>query len=375
MRIAHLGGKGLPSKGGTERVIEALAVRQARIHDVTAYGSSRVCSSGDYKGVRVVALKDPRGKYLGPVWLDVASTAHVLFSQRYDVVHVHGAENTFTTPLLRLRSRVITTNHGPAYERAKWGRVAKAFIRSTERGSVVHSDAPTAVAGSQAVALSQRYRVDVRHIPNGVDAELPVDMPAALKALADNGLEPGSYALFAAARVDPTKGGLDLLEAWRALDCPMPLLFVGDLWHAPGHESELRAAAEGMDVRFVPRLDESATLAGLVLASDVFIFPSTVEAMSMMLLEAMALGAPILASDIVENTQVLPDPAWTFVAGDPDDLARAYREFKTESAETVRDRCLKRAEFVRTTYSWDRISRRYDAVYREVLGLAGEVGE
>lgn len=367
MRIAHIGGKGLPSKGGTERVIEAVAVRQARSHDVTVYGSARFCTSGDYDGVRVVAIRTPKGKYVGPVWLVIAATLHAMVSPRYDVVHIHGAENTFTARLLRLRSRVVTTNHGPAYQREKWGAVARALIQSTEPGSVLQPDVPTAVALPQATALSERYRVTVRYIPNGVDADPAIDTPAALDILAANGLEPGGYAMFAAARVDPTKGALTLIRAWRALGCPMPLLVLGDLWHAPGHESELREAAAGMDVRFVPRIDDKATLAGLVAAADVFIFPSTVEAMSMMLLEAMALGAPVIASDIIENTQVLPDAAWTFAAGDADDLARAYREYKAQPTQAVHERCRERADFVRAHYSWDRIAAEYEDVYRETL--------
>ncbi|HEY5482867.1 MAG TPA: glycosyltransferase family 4 protein [Propionibacteriaceae bacterium] len=369
MRIAHIGGKGLPSRGGTERVIEAIAVRQARTHDVTVYGSARVCSSGTFEGIRVIAIKVPRGKYLGPVWLDIAATMHALFSPRYDIVHIHGAENTFTAPLLRLRSRVVTTNHGPAYQREKWGRVARALIRVTDPGSVRHADVPTAVAQSQAAALSARYGVRVRYIPNGVDAEMETDAVAAGALLAGNGLEPEGYALFAAARVDPTKGCLTLLRAWRILGCPMPLLVVGDLWHAPGHEAELRAAAEGMDVRFVPRTEDKATLVGLVAASDVFVFPSTVEAMSMMLLEVMALGAPVIASDIVENTQILPDSAWTFTAGDAGDLARAYRDFKAEPEDAVRERCRRRAELVAERYSWDQIALSYESAYLDALRI------
>ena len=118
MRIAHIGGKGLPSRGGTERVIEAIASRHAVQHDVTVYGSRRVCSSAMFKGIRVVALPVPVNKYLGPVVLDVLSALWALW-RGYDVVHVHGAENAFVLPILRIRSRVVTTNHGPAYERQK----------------------------------------------------------------------------------------------------------------------------------------------------------------------------------------------------------------------------------------------------------------
>jgi glycosyltransferase involved in cell wall biosynthesis len=124
-----------------------------------------------------------------------------------------------------------------------------------------------------------------------------------------------------------------------------------------------------MDVQFLPRIEEKATLAGLVSASDVFVFPSTVEAMSMMLLEVMQLGTPVLASDIVENTQMLPDSAWTFAAGEPDDLARAYRELKAEPEEAVRARCEERAEIVVERYSWESIARAYETAYADAMDV------
>jgi glycosyltransferase involved in cell wall biosynthesis len=179
--------------------------------------------------------------------------------------------------------------------------------------------------------------------------------------------------MFAAARVDPTKGGLTLLHAWRQLGDPMPLLFVGDLWHAPGHEEELRGAAKGMRVTFLPRIEEKPTVASLVAMADVFVFPSTVEAMSMMLLEVMSLGTPVIASDIVENTEVLPDAAWTFRAGDAGDLARAYRDFRSEPGRDVVDRSSARADAVRDEYSWDLIAGGYEELYRSVIA-AGRRG-
>jgi glycosyltransferase involved in cell wall biosynthesis len=187
-------------------------------------------------------------------------------------------------------------------------------------------------------------------------------------------MEPGRFAMFGAARVDPTKGCLTLLQAWRTLDCPTPLLIVGDLWHAPGHESQLREAAEGMDVHFIPRIEDMALVFGLVALVDVFIFPSTVEAMSMMLLDATSLGVPVLASDIPENTDVLPDGEWLFAPGDADDLARAYRALKTEPAAAVRDRCARRADHVRAHYSWDRIVDQYEAVYDRVTRTRSMTG-
>ena len=90
------------------------------------------------------------------------------------------------------------------------------------------------------------------------------------------------------------------------MDAPPAVLVVGDLHHALGYEARLRKLADGLPVTFLPRLDDKAALMGLLQHCRVFVFPSTVEAMSMMLLEALALGAVGIAGDIPENTSILP---------------------------------------------------------------------
>jgi glycosyltransferase involved in cell wall biosynthesis len=55
----------------------------------------------------------------------------------------------------------------------------------------------------------------------------------------------------------------------------------------------------------------------LVSASDVFVFPSQVEAMPMVLLESMHLGIPIVASDIPGNRDLLGSSAILLQINDP----------------------------------------------------------
>ena len=82
LRVAHLGTKGLPAKGGTERVVEAVGMRHAVNHDVTVYGSRLVCRTGVYCGMRIEALPTSPGKRLGPVLLDLAAATHCLVRRR-----------------------------------------------------------------------------------------------------------------------------------------------------------------------------------------------------------------------------------------------------------------------------------------------------
>ena len=362
IRIAHVGSKGLPSRGATERVVEAIATRHASDNEVVVYGSRRVCATGFVQVVRVIALPVPAGKHLGPVVLDVLSALHA-FGSGYDVVHVHGSENAFVVPLLRIRSRVVTTNHGSPYETKKWGPVARFLMRRVERISVRAASLATCVAAPRAERLAARYGRPVRYIPNGLDRRMHADVDAADAVLREAGLEPGKFGMFAAARVDPIKGCLELIHAWRASLTDVPLLVVGDLWHAPGHEAQLRAAADGANIVFLPRIESRDTLLGLISRSALFVFPSTVEAMSMMLLEAISTQARVLASDIPENLAILPSAFPVFPAGDEQALSAAITAILAESPRESEKARAEYADEMMRTYDWDRIAERYLEAY------------
>ncbi len=339
LRIAHLGSKGIPSKGGTERVVEAVARRQAAAgHRVTVYGSRLVCGSGWVAGVRVLALPTVAHKYLGPVLLQLAGAAHALARGGYDVVHLHGAENGFVVPLLRLRYPVVTTNHGPAYLRGKWEVVAKALIRAADGLSVRPATRRDRGLGRQAAELyapvrprggrdPQRGRPRRAGGRGGGRAAAHGARPASRRVPAVRGRARGPDQGLPHAPSRPSAGCRSRRRS----------LVVGDLFHAPGYEERLRTLARGLPVTFVPRLDAKPVVLGLLRGARLFVFPSEVEAMSMMLLEALCQGTPMLASDIPENTSILPPRFPVFRTGDADALAAALRELLEADAETRRD--------------------------------------
>ncbi|HJW74128.1 MAG TPA: glycosyltransferase family 4 protein [Thermoleophilia bacterium] len=342
-------------------------MRHAAQHDVTVYGSRLVCESGTYRGLKVRAFPTGRWKHAGPVALQLQCALHAALLGDFDVVHLHGQENAFVLPLLLPRYPVVSTHHSPPYLRDKWSPAAKVAMRSVEGWSVRLPMVATAVASTQAAQLSERHRVEVLHVPNGVDVDEVVDEESARSLLVNLDLKPQGYWMFAAARIDPTKGAQDLIRACRELRMHPPVLLVGDLHHAPGFEDELRGLAEGMDVRIVPRLDDKATLLGLVKLAGLFVFPSRLEGMSMMLLEALCVGTPTLASDIPENLAVLAEDASTFRAGDVGDLATRLKAVSAMSPRARRERSVALRCWVQENYAWDGISRRYEALYEVAI--------
>ena len=73
-------------------------------------------------------------------------------------------------------------------------------------------------------------------------------------------------------------------------------------------------------MRFAGFISSKELLFGLIALSQLYVFPTTYEAMAITLLEVAALRIPLVASDIPENRVVLPEHALFFRSADVADL-------------------------------------------------------
>jgi glycosyltransferase involved in cell wall biosynthesis len=367
MKVAYLGIKGIPSCAGADRVVEAIATRMPTLGISPTVYCDRSLAPGDisFPGVNLVRLAPLKGKYTGSTSLDLLAASHAVLSGDYDLIHLHNVEASFVLPLLRCRYPVVSTSHGSAYWRAKWGQTAKHLIKMMDIPFVYLSTAVTCVAARDAREMSSRFDRPIPHIPNGVGREYSADREGARQILARHGLLPGNYFIFAAGRIEPTKGAHLAIEAVNRLEGDKPLLVVGDDSHLPEYSRQLHLAA-GPRVRFQQFVEKPALLYGLMAQASALIFPSTVEAMSMVLLEAACIGMPILASDIPENRDVLCSDAVYFQSGNAGSLASKLEWAQNHRAEikSLADRGRVR---IKGENNWDSIAARYASLYSDVL--------
>jgi glycosyltransferase involved in cell wall biosynthesis len=365
-RIAYIGIKGLPSQAGADRVVEAI-VRNLNLgrYEVTVYCSSQASPPNAHiPGIRLIRLPVWAGKHLHAVSLFVMSALHAIIFGRYDLVHLHNVEASFVAPLLRLRYRVIATSHGAAQANDKWGRLAKTLIRLTEYPFILFANALTCVSQPLTNYYEQVYRREVHYLPNGVNLHVTADTDAATALLAEHGVKPGDYLLFAAGRIMATKGCHLVIEAFRQLNPDTHLVIVGDTSHNPEYAQQLQAMANER-VHFISFIATPSTLFGLVRNARLFIFPSLIEAMSMMLLEVASLGAPLICSDIPQNTSVLPAGTLTFTSGDAHDLRDKLAWALAHPAE-MQARAATNQRWVHEHYGWNDIVKQYEALYETV---------
>jgi rhamnosyl/mannosyltransferase len=124
------------------------------------------------------------------------------------------------------------------------------------------------------------------------------------------------------------------------------------------------------NVRFHGRAD-NAELRGLYQDADVLVLPSEREGMPLVLLEALAVGLPIVATDIPGNRDVvLPGRTGLLVPpSDPAQLRRALLEVTGDAQRYQRMSEAARARAAR--YSWTSVGAEFERLYAQAASLAG----
>ncbi|TKJ33556.1 MAG: hypothetical protein CEE38_20575 [Planctomycetes bacterium B3_Pla] len=363
-KIAFMGIKGLPSKGGAERVVEAIVGSLEDDLDISVYCSKAYSKDHQDDNINLIKLPNLKGKHLSSFSLFVMSAFHALLFRRYDLVHVHNTDAGFIVPLLRLRYKIVGTCHGFPYKREKWGLLARSFLRCSEALFFKLCNAVTCVSSSLSDELNGKHSKKIYYIPNGVETVQCEKDYTLVEKFALTGQE---YICFAAGRVDPTKGCHTLLKAFESVSRDIKLVVIGDFSHKKGYSQELFQMADER-VIFIPFVESKERLFGIIENSKIFVLPSTVEAMSMLLLEAAGLGVPSICSDIPENVSVLKEYGVYFSTGNAEDLTRKIKSCldNYENAVQLSGRA---KEWIGEEYRWQDISKKYEIIYDSLLQL------
>ena len=150
----------------------------------------------------------------------------------------------------------------------------------------------------------------------------------------------------------------------RGLQPDMRLLIVGGGPEKAPLEQAAREAGAAASVRFEP---PTSRIPELLSEIDIFVLPSLSEAFSNALMEAMASGCCVVASNVGGNPELVKDgeTGLLFKAGDPADLAVALRKL-IERPELRKELAANALTFV-TELSIESAARRMGEVYASLL--------
>lgn len=366
MRVFVIGTRGIPDiPGGVEKHCQELFPRiAAKGQEVyLARRSSYVNQElKEWHGVKLVDCYSPRRKAFEAITHTLIA---LLVARRYhpDVVHIHAIGPSLLAPLARLMGhKVVITNHGPDYDRQKWGRPAKLILRLSEKLGGMSANEVIVISEVIADIVRRRCHRESNLICNGVPSPTIINNDEYLRSLS---VESGRYIL-AVARLVPEKGLHDLLGAFEQLETRYKLVIAGDADHESEYGRKLKSRAASNPAVVMTGYVTGDPLNQLYTHAGLFVLPSYHEGLPIVLLEALSYGLPVLVSDIPANIEVdLPKERY-FKCGDTESLKVKLNQlvgkaWSEDEQQYIRD-------ILTTRYNWDTIAEQTIAVYRKALG-------
>ncbi len=358
MRIVQACPYDWDAPGGVQVHVRELAARlRGRGHETLVLAPGRRSPEGP--GVVVVGrpLRVPYRGTVAPICFSPASWRRVraaIGAFRPDVVHAHEplAPSTSMAAVLASPSPAVATFHAHL-DRSRLLQWAAPALGPVWRRLRVR----VAVSAAAASFVARAFPGEVVVVPNGVD------LAAFAEAAPAGDLPPGRRVLWVG-RADPQKALPVALRAFVALARDLP-----DLWLVvagvgpgplPGVPEEVRGRVRLLGP--VPHEDLPAYYA----ACDAFLASAAgQESFGIVLVEAMAAGLPVVATDIPGYREVVRHGVDGLLVppGDPEAMAAALRRVVSDRELAGRLAAGGRARA--REFSWDRVVERLEAMYAE----------
>lgn len=292
-------------------------------------------------------------------WRFKEQAREILAEHAFDVLHFHEPLVPFLSPTVLDQSETVNvaTFHAfGGFSPSYWvGRRWGGQLAEKLHGRI-------AVSGAARHFISRYFPGDYRIIPNGVD----VERYATAKPMEE--LRDGTLNILFVGRLEERKGFLHLLKAYHRLrkrHVDARLLVIGGGVKLREYKRYV-GLRQIRDVEFLGRVSDDDK-ARYFATADIFSAPSTgQESFGIVLLEAMAAGVPIVASDIHGYKNVVQRDV-TGLLVEP----RNHRQLAAALYALARDPELRREmshaeRAAAVEYSWPNVTRQVVDYYHEV---------
>ncbi|HTU35358.1 MAG TPA: glycosyltransferase [Candidatus Acidoferrum sp.] len=365
MRIAMIGLKALPPRyGGFETAADEIGRRLVKLgNEVIVYNRSGLSthSTRDYHGIRLVNLRTIQTKNLSTLVHSLLCSVHVLFV-RPDIVHYFITGTTLFAPLPRLfGAKVVCSVDGTDWQRKKWGRLARWYLRFSERFASLFCNGLVSDSLDVQAYYKACYGVESCFIPYGM-RETDEDGTDFLERLK---VKPREYVLFVG-RLVPENNVHVLIRAFESVRTDKKLVIVGDdPW---GHEY-VRSLKETRDARIIFAGGLYGTgYVQLQKNAYIFVLPDEVGGTHPSLVEAMGFGNCVLVNDTRSNVEVIGDAGFSYAGAAGSDALRDRLQMLLDHPAIVEEYRRKAAQRAQACYRWDDVVRKHVELYEKVLG-------
>ena len=360
--VAIIGTRGYPSYyGGFETAVRKLAPYLAdEGWDVTVYsrpGTTRPDDPSRDSRVRVIETGGLETKSLSTLTYGYTAVRHAV-AARPDVALVMNVANGYWLPILKRAGIPTLVNvDGIEWDRAKWGRLAKWVFHNGAKWTARHATRLVFDANEIGRRWREEFELDGEFIPYGGDSiseELPLEP----------GLKHRRYVLMVARFVPENTVG-EFLDATSRIAQSADVVIVGSSGYGGELDERARALADGNErVRWLGHVSDDRRLHSLWQHAGVYFHGHTVGGTNPALVQAMALGAPVVARNTPYNREVLG--SGTFVSADAGEISDTILNALSNPEELERqgEANKRRAQQM---YSWAGVNSSYEAALAALI--------
>jgi len=294
----------------------------------------------------------------------------LLKTEKFDLIHIHlwnpGSCRYAFWVAEKAGIPIVTTEHDPFELSGIKGIIKRSTLNKTNQIIAISMD--------NFRQLSE-YGEDVKNrlniVNNGIELDKFLDNKDKVTSFANDShkaslnVQSGALVLTCIAELHERKGQKYLVEAFRKLQAEMPMLHLFLVGKGP-NEAYLKTTYK--DVINLHFLGWREDVPQLLRASDVFVLPSLREAFGLVLVEAMASGVAVVATDNGGTTDIIEDGKTGYLVppANSDRLAEAIRTL-LRNPDQKRDMEKVALERVKSMFTADEMARKTFAVYQKTI--------
>ena len=352
--ITIIGTQGVPANyGGFESLVEnIIGENKSSNVNYTVFCSSKDLPQhiSEYKGAKL--------KYIPLSANGVQSIPYDMLSllkvpKETDVILVLGVSGSLILPFFMLfsKKKIVVNIDGLEHRRDKWGKVARWYLKLSEKMAVKYAD--VIIADNKGIQdyVKEEYGKESVLIAYGGDHVIRNIEPAFENGILTKfALELKNYAI-TVCRIEPENNCHNTLEAFSKTN--KKLIFIGN-WNRSEYGRELKEKySKFPNIIIQDPIYDIDILYALRKNAGMYIHGHSAGGTNPSLVEAMFFGCPILCYDVVYNRASTQEKAYYWK--DVDELVDLLN--RTDLCGDVM------RSIAQKEYTWETIASRYEALY------------
>ncbi len=351
-KVAIIGTVGIPAKyGGFETLVEYLTKQQNPTHKLIVF-----CSSKSYN-VKLVEHNNATLKYVNLKANGIQSVPYdivsIIRSLRFsNTILILGVSGCIILPIIKLLSnkRIIVNIDGLEWNRAKWGGLAKWFLKFSEKIAVKYADKIIADNKVIQTYLIKNFGVHSELIAYGADHVTREDIDQDF--LKTYPFVASEYSI-KVCRIEPENNIHLILEAFSILP-EKKFVCIGNWTNSDYGKNLKKEFGEFKNIYLLDPIYDQKLLNQFRSNCSIYIHGHSAGGTNPSLVEAMYLGLPVFAFGVEYNIETTANRALYF--SNAQELVSLLSDINDEQLELIG----KNLNFIaKKNYTWSHVSREY----------------